>query len=370
MFKQNHYVPVLKWKRGERNALENLDSSLKEFMTPLIEIQPITFDFEKEEFKKTLDEHLSSLGNEIKKSWGVNAPIFIDLDTLYLNESFTDEFVEGGEHAVDFAVNVIENEDIAVIPVTGIRRSEEFQNAVNRMSGVYNRGVCIRLEESDLSDLDTLAEQLYDLIHSLELRPENIDIILDYKQILSQKKEEHIKELIITIARFPELQNWRTFTLLSTAYPKTLKEIPTNSEGTLPRTEWSVYKELRNLELARTPSFGDYNITSPYFVNVDPRVLTLAAGVRYTAEDNFLIFRGVVIKKNGFTQMIQIAKNILSNSSFYGPDFSSGDSYIYKCANQIVGTGNAETWVTVGINHHLTVVAYDFSNQFAASMSH
>lgn len=372
MFKQNHYVPVLKWKRGERNALENLDTSLKKFMTPLIEIQPITFDHAKGEFKKTIDSHLCNLGPEIKKSWGVDDPIFIDVDSLYLNENFTDEFVESGEHTVECIIHAAEDEGIFAIPVTGLQRSEEFQLAINRMSQLYNRGVCIRLEESDLADLDTLPERLFDLTNSLNLNANQIDIIFDYKQItlatpLSIK--EYTEKLLITMARFPELQSWRTFTVLATAYPKNLNKIPTLSEGSLPRSEWIAYKELKKLQLARIPSFGDYNINNPQFVNIDPRLLTLGANVRYTAKDDFLIFRGGAIKKYKFNQMVQIANSIIRNPGYYGQNFSYGDKYIFDCAKGNAGTGNSETWVTVGINHHLTLVAHDFSNLFSVSTS-
>ena len=40
MFEWNHYVPVVRWKASERDALLNLGSSVQQNMTPLIEIVP------------------------------------------------------------------------------------------------------------------------------------------------------------------------------------------------------------------------------------------------------------------------------------------------------------------------------------------
>ncbi len=36
MFHQNHYVPILRWKRAERRALEFLHEQVKAGMSPLI----------------------------------------------------------------------------------------------------------------------------------------------------------------------------------------------------------------------------------------------------------------------------------------------------------------------------------------------
>lgn len=367
MFNHNHYVPVLKWKRGERTALENLNPSLKEHLTPLIEIQPVPFDHQNEMFSKSLDEHLIKVGEEVKIAWNNKKSVFVDIDTLYHNEDFSDETLESGEHPLEFVIKAIEENETSVIPVTGIYRTDAFHSAVKDVYNIYKRGVCIRLEESDLSDLNKLQQDLDSLMAYLSIEAANVDIILDYKQILPPKKDEHTNNLILTLARFPQLKMWRTLTLISTAYPKTLQQIPTSSNGSLPRTEWSIYNTLRDLELPRIPSFGDYTITNPDFVNINPRFLTIAAGVRYTTQSEFLIFRGRSVKNNGFKQMVQICKDVVAHPGYYGPDFSQGDKNIFDCSNEDTTTGSAEKWVTAGINHHLTVVAYAFSTQFAVS---
>lgn len=40
MFDHSHYVPVLRWKRGERGALKRLDPVDRAAMTPLLEPLP------------------------------------------------------------------------------------------------------------------------------------------------------------------------------------------------------------------------------------------------------------------------------------------------------------------------------------------
>jgi hypothetical protein len=53
-----------------------------------------------------------------------------------------------------------------------------------------------------------------------------------------------------------------------------------------------------------------------------------------------------------------------------GKDFSAGDKFIKEKADhfekymknkELKGTGNTEAWLSVGINHHLTLVVHQLS---------
>lgn len=58
MFDERHYVPILKWKRGEQVGLELISDTAKEILTPLIEIVPPPYDYNNDRPAKTMDEHL------------------------------------------------------------------------------------------------------------------------------------------------------------------------------------------------------------------------------------------------------------------------------------------------------------------------
>ena len=254
MFSENHYVPILKWKRGERTALEKLAPALKNGMTPLIEIQPVPFDHTNGVFSKTLDQHLGSVGNHVKTAWNQDTPLFVDADTLYVNGDFpVDTLLQSGQHPVEFLIDDIEAQGTKAIVVTGLDRYKPFQVAIKVVNDKYKRGICIRLEESDLSDINSLHVDIDNLLAFLDEKPENIDIILDYKQILPKQKQAHINNIIFLLAQLPHLSEWRTLTLASTAYPKTLQQVPTGSNGALDRTEWDVYKMIIALSLGRKP---------------------------------------------------------------------------------------------------------------------
>ena len=46
MINHSTYIPILKWKQGEYQALSELTPEIKKNIVPLFEIPPIGFDFE------------------------------------------------------------------------------------------------------------------------------------------------------------------------------------------------------------------------------------------------------------------------------------------------------------------------------------
>jgi hypothetical protein len=62
------YMPVLKWRQGEYQALWRLNDAQKARIVPLIEVTPPDFDFEQWQPKKTIGEHLENLRSGSSRS--------------------------------------------------------------------------------------------------------------------------------------------------------------------------------------------------------------------------------------------------------------------------------------------------------------
>ena len=69
----------------------------------------------------------------------------------------------------------------------------------------------------------------------------------------------------------------------------------------------------------------------------------------------------------GFTQYAAHAKLLCQRKDFSGKTFSDGDLYIDRLRNQLDGTGNLETLVRAGINHHITLVVNQIAKLFGTS---
>lgn len=366
MFNQDHYVPIIRWKRGEQTALSELDPQLKSRMTPLIEIPPVDWDFENECPKKSIDDHIKNLASQLKNSWNHSNTIFIDALQICLDD---EETLADGSHPLEYIFDILFKENIVAVPVTGKGRGINYQKAVNLITQKYNNGYAIRLIDDDFDDIDSVIEWF---INQFDKPLEEIDIIIDNKYIDPKTPIGRMAKLVAgSLLSLPYINNWRTLTVSGTTFPESLTGIPTGQDGSIPRLEWLIYQRLLNTKLPRYPSFGDYIISNPEYPKIDPRFMKMSANIRYTADDEYLIFRGysVTIPKYGkWKQTHGLCQKVVAHSKYCGKAYSYGDRYIYDCANGKTGTGNAETWRSIGTNHHLTLVINELSN-FHASLS-
>ncbi|WP_294188237.1 beta family protein [uncultured Clostridium sp.] len=349
MSSKNYYVPVLKWKRGEQKAIENLSTNSLDNIMPLIEIAPIEFDYENNRPKKTIDEHISNIPESILTSLK-SVSCFIDGFTIEDEELLTD-----GTHAIKYIIeNSIKNES-NVIPVTGIGREISYDSAIKNMldNNTIDK-LCIRIEESNFSMLNS---NLQSILNKFDITPDKCHIILDLKEVKPTSISSLQLLLPMLINNMINLNDWISITLVSTAFPVNLGIVPKNSAKILLRSEYDLWKEISiKGNLIRPIQFGDYAISNPEYTDMDPRYINMSGNIRYTIDNGFLIYKGITTKSNGFSQMIPMCKDLVKSKYFSGEKFSWGDTQIYNCANGIGSTGNAETWRRIGTNHHIEFV--------------
>lgn len=366
MFKQDHYVPIIRWKRGEQSALQVLDPSLKDFMTPVIEIPPIDWDFENDCPKKTVDDHLKNFKEQLKTSWNNDNPVFIDAHQICLDD---DELMEDGSHPLISLFTMLKSEKLNAIPVTSPSRGVNYQKAVYSIVNNYQTGCAIRLLDEDFDDIDRIIQGF---LEAFNVDPTEIDLIIDYRYIDHKNPVNRMTNLIVgSILAIPHINSWRTFTFVATAFPENLSEIKTGTDGSIPRSEWMIYQQLLQKKIPRYPSFGDYIISNPEYSRLDPRIMRMSANIRYTADNEYLIFRGYSVttpKYGKWKQAQELCQRVVLHPKYSGEFYSFGDKYIYGCANETESNGNAETWRKIGTNHHLTLAINELSN-FHASLS-
>src|SRR5580692_7823054 len=93
------YVPVLKWRQGEYQALLRLDDVHRQHVVPLIEVTPPEFDFEEGKVKKTLEKQLEPFARRLKAKWG-SQPAF--LETVLLEPTAR---MPGGVHPLTYLLD-------------------------------------------------------------------------------------------------------------------------------------------------------------------------------------------------------------------------------------------------------------------------
>ena len=240
--------------------------------------------------------------------------------------------------------------------MTSPTRDEDYQVAVRAASS--ERGVCIRLGLDDV-DRPRAIREVYSLLAHLSFSLEDTDLILDCGQI-----EEVPPRIGGTLSRLPDLPRWRTLTVTAGAFPKDLMGFKV-SQHLYPRLDWLSWRAQVTEEatLPRVPTYGDYTIQHAIFIE-PPERANFSASIRYTTDEHWLIMRGEGVFNEGgpgFGQWPANARLLIERPEFCGPEFSDGDRYVYEMGQQTSKTGNPESWLRAGINHHVTFVVRQIS---------
>lgn len=354
--KAKTYVPVLKWRQGEYQALLRLDATTKDSVVPLIEVTPPEWDFEQHKFKKTIDGQLAPFASRLEKKWG-SRPAF--LDTSLLNPT---ERMAGGGHSLTFLLDAVRARKCVVIPVTGPGRDLAHYNALAAGVAIDGQGVAVRVSLDDIAD-PAFPDTLVTLVASLGLGLAETDLIVD----LAAKNFEPLADLAALVTALlqssPIYVGVRSLVLIGTSFPTSMGEVKLTSQ-TLPRLEWKLYKAVTGSLPAgfRPLAFGDYTISSADIPGGDMRLLKPSATIRYTVTDGWFITKGNNVRDNGFEQYRGQCGTVITSGHMAASGYSAGSDYIRGCHAKTEKTGNLSTWRWVGTNHHITRVVDDLAN--------
>ncbi len=363
MFDHNHYVPVLKWRMGEYQALLRLHDAVKDRIVPLFEIPTEGWNFETEAPMRSLDDHLANFGDKLFSKWGAR-PCFVD--SPYIDGSSQ---LSTGMHHVEHIFRQASRAGCQAIPVIGLQRDSAYVAAIQLVAHAAQQGACIRLEGDDFGPM--LHQHMQALISALGLPIQSIDLIIDLDVSINAVVPLQAS-LWATWLRSVSLSPWRSLSIVGTSFPAALGAASFRPRGQTPRYEWLAYKQLVQSLLAheRRPTFGDYATSSPNTGELDPRMVDPNAKIKYTVDDEWIILVGTQVKRFGRAQYQGMCQSIVGAIPpfFMGRDYSWGDAYIHDCASGIEGTGGPSTWPSIATNHHVTKVVRDVASFYGTSM--
>jgi hypothetical protein len=360
MFDHTHYVPILKGKMGERGALETLTPAVKSALTPLIEVPPIPWDHDNETPAKTVDAHIARIAQQLVACWGQTDRLFLDFNLLDPAAQTAQ-----GVHALKAVLDDARTLGLMAVPVVGLARGQDYENAVQDAISQDARGLCLRLDGDDYEDPIALTGEVDDLLTRIGTSPADADLVIDLAAIGTAAVHTLTLGVIGLIATTPHVTDWRSLTVAATGFPQDMSRFSSGTTSATPRTEWQLWLALRarRAALARVPTFGDYAISHPDLVDIDPRLMQPSATIRYTADDDWLVVKGKSFRRNGAGQFHTLSATLANRSEFSGAGFSWGDDYIATCATGAGTPGNLMTWRRVGTSHHLAFVVSQIASQ-------
>lgn len=361
------YIPILKAKQGELDALRHVQPEDASNVIPLLEIPPIPLKWPEGDEEpipaKTIDQHIAATSDRMATSLDSFARVLVD--GHYVEE---EPALSNGEEPIAGALSILRSRGVAVVPVVGLDRVQEYGEAIRDYAHATGLGCCLRLSHTDLDIIFDLRSQIDSLLGFLHLTPDQVDLIVDFAPKLPIRGQ-----LLSLVRDFPHLTSWRTFTLASSAFPPDMSEIARHSTVEIEREEWLSWLAVWRYRdrLARLPSFGDYAINHPSVVEIDPRIMSMSPNIRYTGNLHYVIAKGEAFPKGKRKKIVQVAsageqykklaQEIMQQREWCGSDFSWGDWFIADCAagNRI---GNSTQWRAVGTSHHIAFVSHQISN--------
>lgn len=367
------YMPILKAKKGELDAIEALRSSVN-IMKEMLPVFEIPFLTKKQRLTKKystisnpveffLDNNISNLSGKMQ-----NFQMGIDISRWPPNSA-----LESGEHILSHIITTLNNKGCNAIPVIGYDRWEDDEYATTlQQLGVSQTKFIIRLNSfafEDLIEEDPFFETIDDILASLSILPENCSVIIDFEDVTKTsiiELNEKVQKVLVA------LHNYK-FKFISIAGSSITSDIngmvPThNSEGVVIRKEIKVWKAFKKFQPDLNLVFGDYGIVNPSIG--DDIIAPDANGkIRYTIDDSLFVARGYsrATGKKG-AQMQDLSKRLVLSPHFKGIQFSWGDKKISECALEEY-IGNTTNWISIDTTHHVTHAVAEIK-EFELTLQH
>jgi hypothetical protein len=343
------YMPILRWKRGEHVALENLKPATKDRLDPIFVVEAGYDPLEDGGHDPAFDARLSQLISTMKRHWPSH-----HASVDFSNVDQDARVGTAGQHFVEAFFDRARAENLHLRPVITLEDDAPFRASVAVVVAQDRRGATLRLDPYEL-DAGTNSD-IAQLLRDVALTEAEVDLVVD--------SAEHVLPtavmttvIVAAIGSIANITAWRTLTLAAGSFPDSLTALSIGRQ-IIPRNCFTLWTSVRAAGPARLPRVGDYAIIHPEPLEV-VGYMNPSASVKYTVDQGWLIIRGQGTRtrgSGGFQQFITHAQQLVHDPLYCGPAFSFGDNLIHDIATGATGPGNLETWVRIGVNHHIEFV--------------
>lgn len=357
----NWYVPVLKSKPGEFEALRQLRERNTDGFTPVIEIVEQAEDEDEDEappelalFKnlratkptrRTPEEHIRSKMDGLHTSLGERV--------AYIDPHEVSGLDQGSEIAFRFASEL----RLSFIPVIGLNRiNRDLLTALP-----YARsGLAIRVVADDLRSWPSLDVGMRDALRVTRYDPREIDLLVDAQELpgVEGGRLRKLQEMLRFCSGVPV----RNLILVASSMPQSVSKLPYDADTPIRRSEWGLWRELRRRTHDRALIYGDHGVQHSAGVEA-PKGKARGGppiAIRYTQEDTWVIAKGPP-RGAGVSpseEYPRVAERLASNRDVYRTPFHCpGCREIARSAEGTLQDGGSpKAWRRIGAAHHITLV--------------
>jgi hypothetical protein len=333
------YIPIVRWKRGERTALTNLAAQYRQDVVPLIVLAQDQPKGKTATKSKAAITPAEAFAHEVHAVWP-GQPFYLDASRVPPNQT--------GRHVLLDIAHACRTIGAQLIPATNLAASPAYDTAVQAVVQTDGRGVGLRAK---LNEVTTA----FQWTHAWPFTLGETDLIVDLADTVS---------VVIGLGQsldhaFQNLHGagqWRTVSVGGSSMPENFGGY-LQGLHTIQRVELQIWQQLTGLGLPYRIDFADY-ATVPTIPPPEGIAYGFPINARYTLPTEFLICRGVGTRGPAgvdmATQLIGHAQAIV-NYPHRNRIVCWSDDLIDQIAAGAASPGNLETWVSIGINRHVAL---------------
>jgi hypothetical protein len=325
------YIPIVRTKAGEADALGNLAPHARANTLPLVRLGatvPPTF----------LPKMIASVPG---------MPIALDG-----NHNFT---ITGTANVYAALFNALGNGGVPVLPVLSLRAQQGYNNAAAALIGSFARGFVLHVPLADLHHLTSWVAAVPGWVEN------EIDVVIDVGGVAEHNPTQMAGYVAHTIAAaIPAPHPWRSVALHAWCAPK--DHGPLNAgRNIVPRRDWLVWQQVR-MQVPYQLDYSDSGHVHPSLDEVPGYAMANATvSVRYTAVDHWIVYKGVATTgPNGIDMTTQYrghARALMAEPAFGALAGCWGDGRIQHYALAQGGAGARGQWAAILLNRHLSHVS-------------
>lgn len=320
------YIPFLKFKQNEIQAIGELDSSTRSKIRPFFDVPRTSKNQSASEIEQRLDlgiKHLSKLVNEIETF------------DFYIDNFDLDDDIEL-QGISQYAAILASLINFNAIPVLALDRHANHNLATFDHLKARGGYVAIRLQVEDVESYSLTKVKLHSIWNKLtEIGTRGVHLIIDFRYIDAEMVNASTLKAINFLKKFLTDFSVEEIIVTGSTIPAIIGElIPTDSSVNVTRREFLMWKQVTTHEDLDTIVFGDYGVVSPDYadIDLDPRLFRRISTPKafYPYEHMLFAARGISFQSHpaGNGQYFLIADLIEKETFFRGKNHSYGDIYI------------------------------------------
>lgn len=333
------YVPILRWKEGEKNGVRAVSSADKVGITPIFVLESDQFKIKKATKKNPAVASADHFVNQVRDVWGT--------DPFYLDASGVSALA-GTQHPILAIAAAARARGLHLIPATPLGAPSTYAAAIATIVQQDQRGVALRI---DLQEFTSAATWVQSWPHALG----ETDLIADFGDDIGSVTR--LGNIVQTVFQQLHAGNqWRTVTIAGTSMPANFAGI---AQGlyTIAMETLALWRTLHPVVPYRL-DYGDY--TTPPLGIIPPGIVWgYPINARYTIDGQYLICKGVKTTGAGAvvaaTQLTGHARAIQGYANRNRLAGCWADDEI----DAIAAGGSPQGllhWVKIGVNRHLTLL--------------